>query len=66
MTTPEYKHDRVGMFINPHTRNRLNKLKAHLTLETGRIHSQDDAIVALLDHYQATAIKRDERTRELA
>lgn len=50
-------NDRVGMFLNPHTRNRLNKLKAELTLQTGISYSQNDIIVILLDHYAETSPK---------
>lgn len=46
--------DRVGLYLNPHTRNRLNQLKADLTLASGKVHSQDDVIIVLLDHYAAT------------
>ena len=62
---PAHKNDRVGLYINPHTRNRLNKLKAAMTLETGRVHSQDDVIVKLLDHHAATT-KQADPVRELA
>lgn len=58
--------DRVGMYLNTHTRNRLNKLKADLTLETGQTMSQDDVIVILLNHFAATAPKLPERVLELA
>lgn len=64
-TPPAYKNDRVGLYLNPHTRNRLNKLKAALTLETGQVHSQDDVVVKLLDHYAATN-KQMALMRELA
>ena len=53
--TPIYKNERVGMYLHPHTRNRLNKLKAELALASGQVLSQDDVIVVLLDHYEATA-----------
>lgn len=54
MDTRKTNSDRVGMYLNPHTRNRLNKLKADLTLDTGTVFSQDDVIVMLLDHFAAT------------
>lgn len=54
-TSKPNTNDRVGMYLSPHTRNRLNKLKADLTLETGTVYSQDDVIVLLLDHYAETA-----------
>lgn len=56
--------DRVGMYLNPHTRNRLNKLKADLTLDTGTTFSQDDVIVMLLDHFAATPPKYPARILE--
>ncbi len=58
--------DRVGMYLNPHTRNRLNQLKADLTLQTGRVHSQDDAIIILLDHYAASRLAQAEQVAEYA
>lgn len=48
------ENDRVGMYLKPYTRNRLNKFKADVTLATGKTMSQDDAINCLLDHYAAT------------
>ncbi len=59
-------NDRVGMFLNPHTRNRLNKLKADLSLDRGEVLSQDDVIVLLLNHFAATTPALSERVRELA
>lgn len=56
---------RVGMYLDTHTRNRLNKLKADLTLETGKTMSQDDVIVILLNHFAKTAPMRPERVLEL-
>lgn len=58
--------DRVGMYLNTHTRNRLNKLKADLTLDTGKMLSQDDVIVILLNHFAATAPKHPESVLQLA
>lgn len=58
--------DRVGMFLNPHTRNRLNKLKADLTLQTGKVYSQDDVIVMLLDHFTKTSRRTTEQLAEYA
>lgn len=41
--------ERVGLYIKPKTRNRLNLFKSQLTIETGQVQSQDDAINYLLD-----------------
>lgn len=57
---------RVGMYLDTHTRNRLNKLKADLTLETGKMMSQDDVIVILLNHFAATAPKHPDSVLQLA
>lgn len=59
-------NERVGMYLNPHTRNRLNKLKSDLTLETGTMMSQDDVVVLLLNHYEATSPEHPEDILELA
>ena len=53
------KSDRVGMFLDPHTRNRLNKLKAEMALATGKTMSQDEVICVLLDHFAETAPQLD-------
>jgi hypothetical protein len=58
--------DRVGLYLKPNTRNRLNKFKSDMALVTGRSMSQDDAINTLLDHFIATSPKQAERVRELA
>lgn len=56
-TDRTWHKDRVGIFLNPHTRNRLNKLKSDLALRTGDTYSQDDIVKILLDHYDQTARK---------
>lgn len=58
--------DTVGVYLKPHTRDRLNKFIADTRLATGRFMSQSAAVDALLDHYQTTAPKQPERTLELA
>jgi hypothetical protein len=50
---PQTKSDRVGVFLQPDTRNRLNKVKADLSHETGRIVYLDDLVNMLLDRYEA-------------
>jgi hypothetical protein len=63
---PESKPLRTNIFIMPHTRHRLNRFKADLSLTEGRSISQDDAINILIDHYAKTAPQEFERARELA
>lgn len=45
----EQNPERVGLYIKPETRNRLNLFKAELSLAAGQIMSQDNAINHLLD-----------------
>jgi len=45
----EQTPDRVGLYIKPSTRNRLNLFKAELSMAAGQVMSQDDAINHLLD-----------------
>ncbi len=40
--------ERVGIYLRPATRDRLNVYKAKRTLETGKVYSQSDAIDELL------------------
>lgn len=42
--------DRVGLYVKPETRNRLNKFKADFRFLTGDMIGQDEAINILLDH----------------
>lgn len=58
--------ERVGLYLNPHTRNRLNKLKAELTLDQGTVLSQDDVIVLLLNYFESKTPESLEYVRELA
>jgi hypothetical protein len=59
--------DTVGVFLKPHTRDRLNKFVADHRLATGHFMSQSKAVDLLLDHYAATAPQPTaERVRELA
>jgi uncharacterized protein YciW len=53
--------DTVGVFLKPHTRDRLNKFVADYRLATGRFMSQSTAIDLLLDHYAATQPVEPER-----
>lgn len=46
----EQTTDRVGLYIRPDTRNRLNLLKAQLALRLGESLSQDDTIRLLMEH----------------
>lgn len=55
------KSDRVGLYLNPHTRNRLNKLKADMTLATGTVATQDDVILMLLDYHASSAFQFADR-----
>lgn len=41
--------DRVGLYVKPKTRDRLNLFKAALAMEAGCVQSQDDALNYLLD-----------------
>jgi len=45
----EEDRSRVGLYIQPATRERLNLYKALLAVRLGKSISQDDAINALLD-----------------
>ncbi len=58
--------ERVGMFLDPHTRDRLNKFVADHRLVTGEYISQGKAVEILLDHYRATAPQLSERAAEYA
>lgn len=49
------KDVRVGLYMYPDTRERLNKLKAEVLIATGRTVSQDEVLTMLLDHFAATA-----------
>lgn len=53
-TQKTWHKDRVGIFLDPHTRNRLNKLKSDLSLQTQEFYSQSDVIKMLIDHYEQT------------
>lgn len=53
------KDIRVGFYINPDTRDRLNKLKAEVLIATGRTISHDEAMTMLMDHFAATAPELD-------
>jgi hypothetical protein len=57
---------RVGVWLYPTTRNRLNKLKADLTFARGKVVTLDEAVNELMDHYLATAPKRDAQIVEFA
>lgn len=57
MTKTTVTSDRVGLFLKPQTRNRLNKFKADLALERCQFIPLDKAINELLDHYIATTSK---------
>lgn len=46
----EQTTDRVGLYIRPDTRNRLNLLKAELSLRLVESLSQDDTIRLLMEH----------------
>lgn len=50
--------NRVGLYIRPETRDRLNLFKAMLVLEQGRTLSQDEAIAYLLERYAAESQSR--------
>lgn len=54
-TKPLVKDVRVGLYILPATRTRLNKLKAEILLKTGRTMSQDEVLTLLFDHFADTA-----------
>lgn len=58
--------DRVGMFVDPHTRDRLNKFVADHRLVTGEYISQSKAVEILLDHYRATSPQLSARAAEFA
>lgn len=62
--------DRVGLYIKPETRNRLNLFKAELTLAMGQVMSQDDAINHLLDLQRTgdalLSVPESERTHAMA
>lgn len=45
----ELQPDRVGLYVRPETRDRLNVYKAQRALATGRVYSQSDAIDELLE-----------------
>lgn len=47
---------RVGLYIQPATRERLNLYKALLAARTGKSISQDDALNHLLDNVPAPAL----------
>lgn len=67
MREARYKNDRVGLYVTPRTRNLLNKLKADMTLATGKTMSQDDVILILIDrHAAAQPIHPTERVPEYA
>lgn len=59
------KDNRVGLYIKPETRKRLNLFKASLGYASGEFVGHDEAINALLDRYIATEPK-DNRVIELA
>ena len=54
-TKPLAKDVRVGLYIYPDTRERLNRLKAEILLKTGRVMSQDEVLTLLFDHFADTA-----------
>lgn len=60
--------DTVGVYLKPHTRDRLNKFIADYRLATGKFMSQSSALELLLDMYavSATPAKQVERPREYA
>lgn len=49
--------DRVGLYIRPETRDKLNLFKAMLVLKLGRTLSQDEAISYLLERYGAEELQ---------
>lgn len=57
---------RVGIYVKPGTRNRLNKFKADISYASETIIPLDEAINMLLDHYIATAPRPSKRVIEFA
>lgn len=47
---------RVGLYIQSDTRAKLNLVKAELSLECGKVFSQDDAIDFLIDAYRQQTV----------
>lgn len=58
--------ERVGVYLHIDTRNRLNKVKAELSHDMGKIVYLDDLVNMLLDHYAATAPIHNGRALEVA
>lgn len=59
------KKDRVGIYLWPKTRNRLNVFKAEISYAAGHVIPLDEAVNMLLEHYEVTATEQSERMAQV-